>query len=94
MALLVGFAFGVCSGDDFDKLQTLKEQRAELALKMHQKRLDMIKNDKSLLQLQKKIIALEKELAIRIDNDPNMRSMAEKLSEIDREIKDVEGGGD
>ena len=84
----------VLAGDSFDNLETLKEQRAALALKMHQKRVEMIKNDNSLLELQKKIIALEKELSIRIDNNPEMRKMIAELAELDREIRNAGGGED
>jgi len=93
-AIIAGLAFMAFAGDDFDKLDALKEKRAALALKMHKKRVEMIKSDPSLMELQKKIIALEKELAIRIDNNPEMRKMIDELAELDREIKNAGGGGD
>lgn len=78
--------------DKYDKIQVLKEEKQALKIKMHHKRVEIIKKDQSLQDLQKKIIALHKELAIRIDNNEEMRELISKLREIETQIKLVEGG--
>ncbi len=75
-----------------DNLEALKEERNNLAVEMHKKRVEMIKNDKALRELQKRIIALYKELAIRIDNNPEMRKLIEKREALDRDIRALENG--
>ena len=91
MVFVLGAVFCRAEGAG-DDLQTLKEERAKLALEMHKKRVEMIKNDKALRELQKKIIALYKELAIRIDNNPEMRKLIEKSEALDRDIRALENG--
>ena len=78
--------------DEYEKLKLLKEERQALSVKMHKKRADIIKKDPSLQELQKKIIALHKELAIRIDNNEEMRELISKFREIETQIKSIEGG--
>ena len=80
--------------DDYDKLKVLKQEKRELKIKMHKKRKELIKKDPSLQELQKKIIALHKELAIRIDNNEEMREFVSKLKEIELQIKSLEGEGE
>ena len=91
MVVVLGAVF--CrAGNAAENLQALKEERANLALEIHKKRVEMIKNDKALRELQKKIVALYKELAIRIDNNPEMRKLLEKLDALERRITAVENG--
>jgi len=80
--------------DEYEKVQVLKEEKRALKIKMHHIRTEIIKKDKSLQGLQKKIIALHKELAIRIDNHEAMRELISKLRDIETEIKLAEGGDD
>ena len=92
VVFVLGAVFCRADAAGGDDLQTLKEERAKLALEMHKKRVEMIKNDKALRELQKKIIALYKELAIRIDNNPEMRKLIEKSEALDRDIRALENG--
>jgi chromosome condensin MukBEF ATPase and DNA-binding subunit MukB len=80
----------VLQADDYDKLETLKKERSELLLQMHNKRTELIKKTPSLMELQKKIIALHKELAIRIDNNEEMRELANKLRTVETQINNLE----
>ena len=86
---IVGITFAL-QADDYDKLETLKKEKSELLLKMHHKRTELIKKNPSLLELQKKIIALHKELAIRLDNNEEMRELTTKLRDIETQIKNLE----
>jgi hypothetical protein len=88
---VLSVSINIPAADDYETLQTLKEQKKELMLKMHRKRVELIKKDPALLDLQKKIMALHKELAIRIDNNEEMRKLVDKLRKIEREIKNLEG---
>ena len=76
--------------DDYDKIETLKKEKSELLLQMHNKRTELIKKNRSLFELQKKILALHKELAIRIDNNEEMRELANKLRSIESQINTIE----
>jgi hypothetical protein len=80
----------VLQADDYDKLEALKKEKSELLLKMHNKRTELIKANPSLQELQKKIIALHKELAIRIDNNEEMRELANKLRSVESQINSIE----
>ena len=88
---VLSVSINIPAADDYETLQTLKEQKKELMLKMHRKRVELIKKDPALLDLQKKIMALHKELAIRIDNNEEIRKLLDELRKIEREIKSLEG---
>ena len=81
----------ILNADDYDQLQLLKKQKSEILLKMHKKRVELIKKTPSLMELHKKIEALYKELAIRIDNNEEMRKLIEQLREVESEIKNITG---
>ena len=76
--------------DDYDTLDALKKEKSELLIKIHNKRVELIKENPSLMELQKKIMALHKELAIRIDNNEEMRKLTDKLRSIETQIKTLD----
>ena len=89
--LLIVAAFILQAGDyDNSTLDDLKKERQQLKTKMHYKRVEIIKNDPSLMVLQKKIMAIHKELEIRVDNNEEMRELISKLRDIEREINRLE----
>lgn len=73
--------------DDYDTREVLNKKRSELLLKIHNKRVELIKANPSLMELQKKIMALHKELAIRIDNNEEMRALTDELRMIETKLK-------
>ena len=75
---------------DYDSLETLQKEKSKLLLQIHYKRVELIKSTPSLLVLQKKIIALHKELAIRLDNNEDMRKLIEKLRSLESKIKTLD----
>lgn len=86
---IIGISLAL-QADDYDSLETLQKEKSELLLLMHHKRVELIKNTPSLLELQKKIIALHKELAIRLDNNEDMRKLIEKLRSVESKIKTLD----
>lgn len=77
-------------GDDYDDLEKLKQEKRKIAMDMHNKRVELIKKIPSLNKLQKKIIALHRELAIRVDNNSEMRKLISKEKEITTKINIIE----
>ena len=73
--------------DDYEKVQELKKQKIDIEVKMHHKRVELIKKEKSLMDLEKKILSLQKELAIRIDNNEEMRELIDKWRSIKTQLK-------
>lgn len=91
LALFALFAFtSMVFGDEVESLKELKQKKNELALKIHEKRVELIKSNPALLALQKKIMDLYKELAIRLNNNPEMLKMLEKLQDLESKIQNHE----
>ncbi len=86
---IIGIALAL-QADEYDTLETLQKEKSDLLLQIHHKRVTLIKNTPSLLELQKKIIALHKELAIRLDNNEDMRKLIDKLRSIETQIKTLD----
>lgn len=80
----------VAYSDTYDDLEKLKQEKRKLALDMHNKRVELIKKIPALKTLQKKIVALHRELAIRIDNNSEMRKLISKEKEITTKINIIE----
>ena len=77
-------------GDSYDDLEKLKHAKRKLAMEMHNKRVELIKKTPALKTLQKKITALHRELAIRIDNNSEMRELIAKDKDITTKINIIE----
>jgi hypothetical protein len=69
---------------DLDKLR--KEQR-ELAVSLHKKRVELLEKDGALKELHKKIMAMHRELALRLDNHRELRDLAKRMREIEIKIR-------
>jgi hypothetical protein len=67
-----------------EKLDLLKKKRTELAMHMYNRRIKLIEEDPKLKEIHEKIMALHKELAIRLDND-------RELIELGIQVKDIDG---
>ncbi len=86
LTAIIGITLAL-QADDYDTLDTLKKEKSDLLLLIHNKRLELIKETPSLFELQRKIIALHKELAIRLDNNEDMRKLMEKLRSVETQIQ-------
>jgi hypothetical protein len=68
------------------RLEELQEDRKSIELKMHKLRIKLIKETPDLMELHKKIMALHKELAIRIDKNKEMKELIKTYKKINNEI--------
>ncbi len=75
---------------NYEKLEKLREDKRNIAVQMHNKRVELIKNNPSLMELQKQIMSLHKELSIRVDNHSQMRELINKQREIESQIRLLE----
>jgi hypothetical protein len=83
------FAFAVFAKDDAENVEAIKKLEADqkqLALKMYQTRLKLIKNDSVLKRLHKQIMALHKELALKVDSKKEMRVLLIKSEQVTRKL--------
>lgn len=72
------------------QLEQLKSKQREVAEEMYKLRLDLIKNDSELQRLHQQIIALYKELALRIDSRREMRMLIARHEELQKEISQLQ----
>ena len=86
MMMLFSVTVGVYA-DNYEKEENLKKEIQKIDIKMHETRVKLIKKDASLKALQEKIIALHKELAIRIDNKTEMRDLIDKKKSLKLELE-------
>lgn len=56
----------------------LEKELTEINRAMHEARLEAIRRDPELTALRKKILAMHKEMAIKLDQKPGMRALADK----------------
>jgi len=70
-----------------ERERQMVEKRREVELEMHRLRLELIKTDPDMSRLHEKIVALHKELQIKIDSNPMMQRLIKKADQIDRELK-------
>ncbi len=71
------------------QLDKLTKERNSLEHEMHKLRVELIKTDPELKLLHEKILAMHKELAIKIDNKPAMRKLVIKAAKLDAKIEEV-----
>ncbi len=72
------------------KLESLKQQAADLDKEMIELRTEIIKNDADLQKIHNQIIALHRDLALRVDSKREMRVLILKAEEINRQIQEIE----
>lgn len=78
------------SADDRDDLDKLRREKADIDLKMYEKRVELIQKDAELKALHEKIMAYHKELAMRLDKHPEMTDFVRKAKRISAEINGLE----
>jgi ACT domain-containing protein len=69
-----------------EKLDALKKKRSELAMQMFNRRIKLIEEDPKLKEIHEKILALHRELAIRLDNDRELIELGIQVKDIDADI--------
>lgn len=96
LAMLTVFGWTARADDDngtnassasVDRLQQMIDKRRDVELEMHKLRLELIKTDPDINRLHEKIMAMHKELQIKIDANPMMQQLIKKSEQLDREIK-------
>jgi len=91
--LITALAFSVSYADDKKDVQSsgeyekLVEGKKKNESKMYELRLKLIKEDPELEALHRKIMALHKELALRLDKKDEMKKLLEKQKELSSEIE-------
>lgn len=70
-----------------DSLDTLRREQRELAATLHEKRTELIAKDEALKELHRKIMALHKELAMRLDNHRDLRDLVKQMRDIEARIR-------
>ncbi len=71
------------------KLESLKKQAVDLEDEMAKLRVEIIQKDPDLQKLHNQIIALHRELALRVDTKREMRVLILKAEEINREMNEL-----
>ena len=76
--------------EDLDKKeQKLLKQEKKLAKEMFELRVKLLKKDPELKKLHAKIMELHKELALKLDSNKKMRSLATKLRKVKNSIASI-----
>lgn len=86
LLLLLSAAVSGSEADLKGKEESLLRQRRELEVKMHQTRVELIKKDPELQVLHRRIMALHKELALKVDASAAMTPLRQKAAETDKEL--------
>lgn len=90
-ALLMTGQGGVQSPDaNTLKVESLKKQAVELEDEMTRLRTEIIKADPDLQKIHNQIIALHRELALRVDSKREMRVLILKAEEVERQLRELE----
>jgi len=82
-------AIGLYAQEQKNELSKLQEERARLTWKMVDKRTELIASDADCKKLHEQIMTLHRELAIRLNSNPAMRSLTVQAEELDRKIAEL-----
>ncbi|MDD4816683.1 MAG: hypothetical protein PHI85_01780 [Victivallaceae bacterium] len=88
-ALLLCAAAGVWAVDKAEELKKLEAERTALTWKIVDKRSELISGNADCRELHEQIMALHRELALKLDADPAMRELNVKAEELDRRIAEL-----
>ena len=70
-----------------DKADGLKKKRAEVAIQLYNRRLKLIEEDPKLKEIHEKILALHKELALKLENDREIIELTTQIRDIDSDLE-------
>ena len=72
--------------DKEKKIRELLQEKKRIMYQMHQLRVELIKRDPELQKLHSKIMAMYRELGIKIDSKTEMKELITRTREIERSI--------
>ncbi|HCE44779.1 MAG TPA: hypothetical protein DET40_14660 [Lentisphaeria bacterium] len=70
-----------------EKLDTLKKKRADAAVQLYNRRIKLIEDDPKLKEIHDKIMALHKDLALKLENDREVIELSTQIRDIDADIE-------
>ncbi|MBO4633568.1 MAG: hypothetical protein J5858_16760 [Lentisphaeria bacterium] len=74
------------SPEEEARIRELQNQRNDLLQKIHQKRVELLKNDPKLRRMYMQLLKQTRELAMELDANREMRLMNDELNEINRKL--------
>lgn len=89
VALLSLATLTVIGLDQQAEIKKLETERAKLTQQQMDKRLEILNTNEECRTLHNQLMALHRELALKIDANPEMHELNLKASEIDRQIDDL-----
>lgn len=89
VALLSLATLTVIGLDQQAEIEKLETERAKLTQQQMDKRLEILNTNEECRTLHNQLMALHRELALKIDANPEMHELNLKASEIDRQIDDL-----
>ncbi len=88
-AVLLAAGVTVYAADQTARLKKLEADRAIVARKIMDKRLEILTNNEECRALHNQIMALHRELAIKMDANPDMHALNSEAEDIDRLIEEI-----
>ncbi|MEA4861926.1 MAG: hypothetical protein AB7F40_08450 [Victivallaceae bacterium] len=82
-------ALGLYAQEQKSELAKLQEERASLTWQIVDKRAQLIASDAECKKLHEQIMAMHRELAIRLNSNPDMRKLTQQTEELDRKIAEL-----
>jgi len=82
-SLLLIFAVSLFAAE---KLDDLKASKKKITMEMYKLRMKLIQDDPEIMQIHKKIMTMEKELAAKIESKDEMKELVKKSKAVDAEI--------
>lgn len=89
IALLSLATLTVIGLDQQTEIKKLETERGKLTQQQMDKRLEILNTNEECRTLHNQLMALHRELALKIDANPEMHELNLKASEIDRQIDDL-----
>ena len=80
----------VFSEDAASDLEQLKKEREQVTAELHSRRMELIQNTPELKTMHDKIIAMHKELALRLEKDREMSRLLKRFKDADDQLKKLE----
>ncbi|OGV52277.1 MAG: hypothetical protein A2017_00765 [Lentisphaerae bacterium GWF2_44_16] len=94
LCAIFAIAFSTFALSNSEKLEELRAGRKKLLAEIYKLRVKLIQEDPDIKALHKKIMALHRELAVKIDNKEEMKELLRKNKMIDAEINKLAEGKD
>ena len=86
LCIIVGMANTLLSGEAVVKMQELQKKQADNISAKHKLRIKLITDDAEIKRLHKRIMALHKELALKINAKKSMRLLLEQQTSLTEQI--------